>query len=104
MIVSAGNSCLQSVILAYSVRQETHQAMAMFCCAAGAGTGHVLAVTECGQVWGWGSNECGQLGLGHVQQWVAVPAEITAALDGAWKVSLVLSYRVICCAPYCSEL
>lgn len=51
-----------------------------------AGGMHVLAVTSCGQVWGWGSNECGQLGLGHSKAWVAAPTEVTAALDGAWKV------------------
>lgn len=54
-------------------------------CASCAGDGHVLAVAG-GRVWGWGSNQVGQLGLGSCTPWQAVPADITAALDGAWKV------------------
>ncbi|WIA19065.1 hypothetical protein OEZ85_003720 [Tetradesmus obliquus] len=62
-------------------QQQAHRAVASIA----AGAGHVLAVTECGQVWGWGRNAQGQLGLGHSRAWVAAPTEVTAALEGAWK-------------------
>lgn len=45
----------------------------------------MLAVAG-GRVWGWGSNQVGQLGLGSCTPWQATPADVTAALDGAWKV------------------
>lgn len=54
-----------------------------------AGDGHVLAVAAEGRLWGWGKNEAGQLGLGSCSAWQSVPADITAALDGAWKVCVV---------------
>jgi hypothetical protein len=40
-----------------------------------AGGGHVVAVTSGGQLWGWGSNSCGQLGLGALQ-WASCPAQL----------------------------
>jgi alpha-tubulin suppressor-like RCC1 family protein len=46
----------------------------------------VLAVAADGRVWAWGKNEVGQLGLGSGSAWQATPSDITAALDGAWKV------------------
>jgi alpha-tubulin suppressor-like RCC1 family protein len=55
-----------------------------------AGDGHLLAVAADGRLWGWGKNEAGQLGLGSCGSWQAEPADITAALDGAWKVSWLL--------------
>jgi alpha-tubulin suppressor-like RCC1 family protein len=39
-------------------------------------------------VWGWGANAHGQLGLGQCTAWVAAPTEVTAAMDGAWKVRI----------------
>ena len=33
-----------------------------------AGAGHSLALTDTGQVWGWGANTEGQLGLGEESQ------------------------------------
>lgn len=50
-----------------------------------AGNEHVLAVCGDGRLWGWGSNIHGQLGVGNTE-WQAEPVDITAVLDGAWKV------------------
>jgi alpha-tubulin suppressor-like RCC1 family protein len=46
----------------------------------------VLAVAADGRVWGWGKNDVGQLGLGSGSTWQATPADVTTALDAAWKV------------------
>jgi alpha-tubulin suppressor-like RCC1 family protein len=55
----------------------------LLCCT---GDGHVLAIAADGRVWGWGKNDCSQLGLGSCTSWQATPIDIIAALDGAWKV------------------
>lgn len=44
-------------------------------------------VTSSGEVWGWGANSAGQLGLGLTSDWVASPACVTQVLLGDWLVS-----------------
>lgn len=51
------------------------------------GQNHVLALTDAGEVWSWGANAAGQLGLGHLQssfkpQRVDIDAAVTAIAAG----------------------
>jgi alpha-tubulin suppressor-like RCC1 family protein len=41
---------------------------------------HTLALTKTGHVWGWGSNDQGQLGLGHAEESINVPTKLPMAL------------------------
>lgn len=43
-----------------------------------AGSEHALALTTTGDVWGWGSNNDGQLGIGHTLRPPREPQLITA--------------------------
>jgi len=68
------------------MNEQKDDRMGAGCCDGPAGDGHVLAVSADGRLWGWGRNDCGQLGLGSCSPWVPHPSDITAVMDGAWKV------------------
>jgi alpha-tubulin suppressor-like RCC1 family protein len=51
-----------------------------------AGASHVLAVTACGAVWGWGGNASQQLGLNSDCGFVAVPLQLTVTPQGLAQV------------------
>ncbi len=40
------------------------------------GNSHTIALAEGGSAWGWGSNTCGQLGLGHMTSPVISPKKV----------------------------
>lgn len=46
-----------------------------------AGAEHTLALTSSGDVFGWGSNSDGQLGVGHATMVLRQPTLITALSD-----------------------
>eukprot|EP00775_Hariotina_reticulata_P006783 gene6783-7000_t len=48
-----------------------------------AGASHVLAVTACGGLWGWGGNSSQQLGLDIENGFVAFPLELSVMPQGA---------------------
>jgi len=50
------------------------------------GQHHALALTSTGEVFGWGANGCGQMGLGCTRSWLGEPVELTAALRAGWEV------------------
>jgi len=68
------------------------------------GAEHALALTSTGDVWGWGNNGDGQLGLGHTA--IVREPQLVAALSGkgAKQVSFA-SYVLLpdACTLYHSE-
>jgi alpha-tubulin suppressor-like RCC1 family protein len=52
-----------------------------------AGLNHTLALSEAGDVYAWGANESGQLGLGHTQHVVRPELMEAAALEQVVQVS-----------------
>ncbi|MCL2293948.1 MAG: hypothetical protein FWC36_03680, partial [Spirochaetes bacterium] len=48
-----------------------------------AGTWHSLAITTCGQLWAWGSNEHGRTGLGTTAGYTIVPTRVGTASNWA---------------------
>jgi alpha-tubulin suppressor-like RCC1 family protein len=50
------------------------------------GQHHALALTQDGEVFGWGACGAGQLGVGLRRAWVAEPVDLTAGLHEAWEV------------------
>lgn len=56
------------------------------------GCNHTLAISDCGELWGWGQNIFGQLGLGHNRTTVFVPT----------KVGSSETFRNVACGGYFS--
>jgi RCC1 and BTB domain-containing protein len=71
-----GNGCNDHQLIPIKVRGFNNERVVMISC----GSGHSTALTECGHVYSWGNNECGQLGIGNtvnsnVPKFVAVTDE-----------------------------
>ncbi|CAG2163198.1 unnamed protein product [Oppiella nova] len=54
------------------------------------GAGHTLALTENGEVYGWGSNEWGQVGINSIQQVVSVPT----------RIAIYIKFSSVSCGDY----
>lgn len=62
----------------HSKPQEVPELSAYFVEDISVGAEHTLALGSGGEVWGWGNNSDGQLGLGHTNSPVKEPMRITA--------------------------
>jgi alpha-tubulin suppressor-like RCC1 family protein len=58
-----GNGCNNKQLIPIKVKGFNNERVVMISC----GGWHSMALTECGHVYSWGSNECGQLGIGNTE-------------------------------------
>jgi alpha-tubulin suppressor-like RCC1 family protein len=56
-----GNDCNDHQLMPIKVKGFNNERVVMISC----GWRHSMALTECGHVYSWGSNNCGQLGIGN---------------------------------------
>jgi alpha-tubulin suppressor-like RCC1 family protein/tRNA A-37 threonylcarbamoyl transferase component Bud32 len=56
-----GNGCNEDQLIPIKVKGFNNEKVVMISC----GRYHSMALTECGHVYSWGSNGCGQLGIGN---------------------------------------
>ncbi len=55
-----GNGCNDNQLISIKVKGFNNERVVMISC----GSDHSMALTECGHVYSWGYNNCGQLGIG----------------------------------------